>query len=37
MKSIYKLLWSKRAYNNLANIISYLEKEWTEKEIKTNQ
>ncbi len=33
MKNTYKVLWSKRAYNNLANIISYLEENWTEKEI----
>lgn len=34
MKDSYKIIWSRRAYNNLAKVISYLEENWTEKEIK---
>jgi len=34
MKNTYKLIWSEEALNNLKNIIEYLEKRWTEKEIK---
>jgi plasmid stabilization system protein ParE len=33
MKDTFKIVWSKRAYNNLAKIIRYLEENWTEKEI----
>ena len=33
MKSTYKLIWSDEALNNLKSIISYLENNWTEKEI----
>lgn len=34
MKNTYKIIWSKRALNNLAKIISYLEENWTEREIR---
>lgn len=34
MKNIYRIVWSKRAIENLENIIRYLEENWTEKEIK---
>ena len=34
MKNTFKILWSKRAYNSLSNVISFLEDNWTEKEIK---
>jgi len=34
MESIYKIVWTKEANVNLDQIISYLEKEWTVKEIK---
>ena len=34
MKNTYRIIWSIRAHNNLEIIISYLEKNWTEKEIK---
>ncbi len=33
MKSIYKLIWSDEALSNLKSIITYLEKNWTDKEI----
>jgi plasmid stabilization system protein ParE len=33
MKNTYDIIWSKRAYNNLSEIIAYLEENWTEKEI----
>jgi plasmid stabilization system protein ParE len=33
MKNTFKIVWSRRAYNNLAKIIRYLEDNWTEKEI----
>jgi plasmid stabilization system protein ParE len=33
MTSTYKLIWSDEALNNLKSIISYLENNWTEKEI----
>lgn len=33
MKSIYKIIWSERAVNNLKSVISYLEETRTEKEI----
>jgi len=33
MKSIYKLNWSDEALKNLKGILSYLEENWTEKEI----
>lgn len=29
----YKLFWSKESLNNLESILSYLESEWTEKEL----
>jgi plasmid stabilization system protein ParE len=34
MRSGYKIEWSDEAKDNLSNIIKYLEKAWTEKEIK---
>ena len=33
MKSIYKIIWSDEAINNLSGIIEYLENRWTQKEI----
>jgi len=33
MKDTFEIIWSKRAYKNLAKIIDYLEQNWTEKEI----
>jgi plasmid stabilization system protein ParE len=33
MTSGYKVVWSEEANKNLEQIIDYLEKEWTEKEI----
>jgi plasmid stabilization system protein ParE len=33
MKSTYKLIWSDEALKNLKSIISYLENNWTHKEI----
>ena len=35
MENIYKIVWTKEANGNLDQIISYLEKEWTNKEIKS--
>lgn len=35
MKSGLKIRWTEEAANNLENIISYLESNWTEKELKT--
>jgi plasmid stabilization system protein ParE len=35
MKSILKIKWTEEAQNNLENIISYLETNWTEKELKS--
>jgi len=35
MKSILKIRWTEEATNNLENIISYLETNWTEKELKS--
>jgi len=34
MKSTYNIVWSKRASHNLDLIITYLEQNWTEKEVK---
>lgn len=34
MKSISKVIWSAEALENLEKIITYLEKNWSEKEIK---
>ena len=34
MKNTYRLIWSLRAFQNLKRIITYLEENWTEKEIK---
>lgn len=34
MRNGYKLLWSDRATSDLQNIISYLLRKWTEKEVK---
>lgn len=34
MRNTYSLIWSDEALNNLKEIIEYLEKHWTEKEIK---
>lgn len=34
MQSGYKLFWSARALNDLQNIINYLSKKWTQKEIR---
>ena len=34
MKSTYKIIWTDEAFRNLENIITYLEKFWTEKEIR---
>lgn len=34
MKNIYKIIWSDEALNNLKSINNYLEKNWTEKELK---
>jgi plasmid stabilization system protein ParE len=34
MKNTYKIIWSDTALNGLKSIISYLERNWTEKEIK---
>lgn len=34
MKSGYKLIWSERALSDLKNIIEYLGKNWTQKEIR---
>jgi plasmid stabilization system protein ParE len=34
MKSGYRLYWSKEAQNNLNSIISYLQSNWSEKEIR---
>ncbi len=34
MNSGYKLLWTSKSIDDLKNIIDYLEKQWTEKEIK---
>jgi plasmid stabilization system protein ParE len=33
MKNTYKIIWSDEALTNLKNIIEYLERKWTEKEI----
>jgi plasmid stabilization system protein ParE len=33
MRNTFKIVWSKRAYNNLEDVIAYLEKNWTDKEI----
>lgn len=33
MKSTYKIIWTDEAFQNLQNIINFLEKFWTEKEI----
>jgi plasmid stabilization system protein ParE len=33
MRNTFKIVWSKRAYNNLEGVIAYLEKNWTDKEI----
>lgn len=33
MKSISKLIWSRRAQTDLTSILNYLEENWTEKEI----
>ena len=34
MKSGYKLFWSDRALDDLQNIINYLIKNWTQKEVR---
>ena len=34
MKNIYKIIWSDEALKNLKAISNYLEKNWTEKELK---
>ena len=34
MKNTYKLIWSDEALTNLKDIVDYLEKRWTKKEIK---
>ena len=34
MKNIFKIIWSDEARKNLNVIINYLEKNWTEKELK---
>ena len=34
MQNIYKIIWTNEALSNLKNVIAYLEKHWTEKEIK---
>lgn len=34
MKNTYKIIWTDEAFKNLDNIIAYLEKFWTEKEIR---
>ena len=34
MKNTYKLVWSEEALRNLKGIIEYLEKRWTNREIK---
>lgn len=34
MKNIYRIIWSEEALNNLKAIIEYLEKNWSEKELK---
>ena len=34
MKGTYKIIWTDEALDNLENIIAYLEKFWTEKEIR---
>jgi len=34
MKNIYEIRWSEEAVKNLNNIFDYLEKNWSEKEIK---
>jgi len=34
MRSGYKLYWSKRALDDLENIVDYLAENWTQKEIK---
>jgi len=33
MKSTFKIIWSKRAFDNLGKIINYLNENWTEKEV----
>lgn len=35
MIDTFKIIWSRRAYNNLGKIIRYLEENWTEKEIRS--
>ena len=35
MADLLKIFWSERAVRDLENIIHYLEKNWSEKEIKT--
>jgi plasmid stabilization system protein ParE len=34
MKSTYRIIWTDEAYKNLQHIIDFLEKSWTEKEIR---
>jgi plasmid stabilization system protein ParE len=34
MKSTYRIIWSLRAVVNLKRILTYLQEEWTEREIK---
>jgi len=34
MKSTYEIIWTDEAFKNLKNIIAYLEKFWTENEIR---
>lgn len=34
MENGYKILWTSNALNELEDIIAYLEKNWTEREIK---
>jgi len=33
MKSTYKIIWTNRALSDLKNIVTYLEENWTKKEI----
>jgi plasmid stabilization system protein ParE len=34
MKNGYKILWSKRAFEDLDGILNYLEENWTKKEVR---
>lgn len=34
MKNIYRIIWTDESLNNLKAIIEYIEKNWTEREIK---